>query len=197
MNPILQSILPGSKPSAEWTDEDLVSACLRGNQDAWSILVDKYKNLVYSVPVKYRMTPEDAADVFQAVWIELYTELAKLRAPGALRSWLITVATHKCYHATRKARRAVVVAEPDTEIPDSRSLVTDTREKIEQEHLLRDATSRLPDRCREIVRLLFYRDPPLSYADLARHLGLAEGSIGFIRGRCLQRLRRYLIQMGF
>ena len=197
MNSALQSLLSGKKPSADWTDEDLVSACLRGSQDAWSILVDKYKNLVYSVPMKYRMTPEDAADVFQSVWTELYTELSKLRSPGALRSWLVTVATHKCYHASRKARRAEAASEPEVDVPDARSLITETHEQIEREQMLRQATARLPHRCREIIHLLFYQDPPLSYAELARRLGLAEGSIGFIRGRCLQRLRRFLSQMGF
>lgn len=197
MNPVLQSSIPVRRPSPEWTDEDLVSACLRGDQDAWSALVEKYKNLVYSVPLKYRMPADDAADIFQAVWTELYTELTKLRSPGALRSWLATVATHKCYHATRKARRVESTSEPDADVPDQRSLISEIREQLEREQMLREATARLPDRCREIVRLLFYSEPPLSYAELARRLGLAEGSIGFIRGRCLQRLRRTLHQMGF
>ena len=72
---------------------------------------------------------------------------------------------------------------------------TKQRETVEQ--MLRDATAILPDRCREIVRLLFYQDPPLAYAELARHLGLAEGSIGFIRGRCLGKLRKQLEKKGF
>jgi hypothetical protein len=48
-----------------------------------------------------------------------------------------------------------------------------------------------------MFQLLFFRDPPLSYAEVAQHFGLAEGSIGFIRGRCLQRLREGLAREGF
>ena len=55
--------------------------------------------------------------------------------------------------------------------------------------MLRDAIQELPDRCREMVRLLFYHQPPLPYKEVADRLGLAEGSIGFIRGRCLKKLR--------
>jgi RNA polymerase sigma factor (sigma-70 family) len=195
--PVLQRLSFQLKPSADSSDEDLVGACLRGDQDAWSVLIDKYKNLVYSVPMKYRMTPEDAADIFQSVWTELYTELTKLRSPGALRSWLITVATHKCYHSTRKSRRLESVSEPGPDVQDQRTLITEMREQLEREQMLREATSQLPPRCQEIIQLLFYKDPPLAYAELARHLGLAEGSIGFIRGRCLQRLRKSLAKMGF
>ena len=56
------------------SDEALLEACLNGDQSAWSTLIARYKNLVYSVPVRYRLTPEDAADVFQQVWLALYSE---------------------------------------------------------------------------------------------------------------------------
>ncbi|MEO8663182.1 MAG: sigma-70 family RNA polymerase sigma factor [Bryobacteraceae bacterium] len=197
MNQVFPKLFSKAKASSDWSDEELVAACMNGDQDAWAALIDKYKNLVYSVPVKYRMTPDDAADIFQSVWAELYTELSKLRSAGALKSWLVTVATHKCYHATRKARRLEYTAEPDVELVDQRALVAEVREQVQREQILRDATTRLPERCRMIVELLFYRDPPISYADLASRLGLAEGSIGFIRGRCLQRLRKQLEQMRF
>jgi len=197
MNQVFPKLFSNAKASSTWSDEELVAACMNGDQDAWSALIDKYKNLVYSVPVKYRMTPEDAADIFQSVWAELYTELSKLRSAGALKSWLVTVATHKCFHATRKARRMEYTAEPDVELVDQRALAAEVREQVQREQILREATAQLPERCRTIVELLFYKDPPITYADLASRLGLSEGSIGFIRGRCLQRLKKQLEQMGF
>ena len=45
--------------------------------------------------------------------------------------------------------------------------------------------------------MLFYREPPLPYRDVARQLGLAIGSIGFIRARCLKRLERIIGRRGF
>ena len=62
--------------------------------------------------------------------------------------------------------------------------------------MLREAVARLPPRCQEMIRLLFYQQPPMSYRDLAARLGLATGSIGFIRGRCLKRLQRTLEEVG-
>jgi DNA-directed RNA polymerase specialized sigma24 family protein len=48
-----------------------------------------------------------------------------------------------------------------------------------------------------MIRLLFFVEPAVPYAEVARRLGLATGSIGFIRGRCLRRLQKTLQQMGF
>lgn len=186
------------RPTPAWSDEELVEECLRGNEQAWAAVVDKYKNLVYSAPVKYRMTPQDAADIFQDVWAELYSELKNLRRPGALRSWLISVASHKCYHWKRGRvqelqRQGDFEREPQARDP----LFPEWKVEAERAQILRDAIARLPERCQKMVHLLFFRDPPMPYLEVARLLGVAEGSIGFIRGRCLQKLRDELEREGY
>ena len=90
------SVPAGRTPTPEWKDEDLVEECLRGNKHAWDAVVDKYKNLVYSTPISYRLSKQDAAEVFQEVFRDLYTDLGNLRKPEALGAWLISVATRKC-----------------------------------------------------------------------------------------------------
>ena len=151
-----------SRKSVDQTpDEKLVAACLAGDQQAWAELVEKYRNLVYSVPVKYRMPPQDAADVFQAVWTELFAELPRLRNVGALRSWLITVASHKCYQWKRQQIPHADASETAYEPIDPQAPYPEWRQQVEREQMLRDALLELPPRCREMVRLLFYHQPPL------------------------------------
>lgn len=70
----------------------MVAECLAGNEQAWSALIEKYKRLIYSIPTKYQASPEDAADIFQAVCLELFSELPRLRKAESLRAWLVTVA---------------------------------------------------------------------------------------------------------
>jgi RNA polymerase sigma factor (sigma-70 family) len=187
-------------PDVTWSDDRLVRACLKGNDQAWSVLIEKYKNLIYSIPVKYGASPADAADIFQAVCLEFFSELPRLRDTGALRGWLITVTAHQSLHWKQKHRRR---AEQDLTDFDEEQLGTDSQlpsdviEELEREQMVREAVARLSARCQEMIRLLFYEHPPLPYRDLARRLGLATGSIGFIRGRCLKHLHRALNQMGF
>lgn len=179
------------------SDEALVEACLAGDQAAWYALIARYKNLVYSVPARYRMSPDDAADVFQQVWLALFSELPNLRQTGALRSWLLTVAAHKCFHLRRRQLQRDGKEESFALEMPAEPLSGDWQRQAEKEQIFREAISRLPERCQRLVRMLFYEDPPLPYAEAARRLGLAEGSIGFIRGRCLNKLRAQLEKMGF
>lgn len=177
----------------------MVAECLSGNESAWAAVIDKYKNLVYSAPIKYRMSPQDAADVFQEVWADLHAELKNLRKPGALGGWLISVALHKCFQwKRRKARELEQQPSPrDADPPDRELLFPELKEELERTQILRNCIEQLPERCRHMVRLLFFQNPPVPYAEVARELGLAQGSIGFIRGRCLQKLRDSLEREGF
>ncbi len=196
-SPLLPS--PNS-PVPTWSDTRLVRECLRGNEQAWSALIDKYKNLIYSIPIKYGASPEDAADIFQTVCLELFAGLARLRKPGALSSWLITVTAHKSFHWKRKQQqwaKKEIEDSDDKEVIEATSVSPVLVEEIEREQMVREAVARLPHRCQEMVRLLFYEHPPRPYAEVAQRLGLATGSIGFIRGRCLKRLQKILKEMDF
>jgi len=179
------------------SDDALVRACLAGNDEAWSVLIDKYKKLIYSVPIRGGASRHDAADLFQAVCLELFTELPRLRRVESLRGWLLTIASNKLYQLRRTQRRALASIDDPSVSPDEPSaLPASVLEELERTQQVREAIQQLPPRCRELVQLLFYEHPPRPYRDVARQLGLATGSIGFIRGRCLARLESMLRLLG-
>jgi RNA polymerase sigma factor (sigma-70 family) len=179
-------------------DEKLVQDCLNGDEKAWNRLIDKYKRLIYSVPVKYGLKPDDAGDIFQNVCVDLFTNLSKLRKIESIRSWLITVATHKCFHHKRQQRQDVELDAMEQEVAeDLAPAVPTVLQEVQEEQAVRDAIERLSPRCRELVKMLFFEQPPLPYTEVASKLGLATGSIGFIRGRCLNRLQKILGELAF
>jgi RNA polymerase sigma factor (sigma-70 family) len=185
-------------PTASWDDARLVRECLNGNEDAWTAILQRYKRLIYSIPFKYNMEPEDAADVFQAVSLELFSELSNLRKAESLKAWLISVTSHKCFHWKKQRREHVELDAMEEEQAEATAVIApEMLEEVEQQQAVRDALRQLPPRCREMIRLLFFEEPSLPYAEVARRLGLATGSIGFIRGRCLTKLQKVLENMGF
>ena len=187
---------------AHSSDEQLIGRCLKGDQEAWSALIDKYKNLIYSIPIKLGMH-QDAGDIFQSVCVDLLSELPRLREHRALPKWLMQTCYHKCLRYQRAADRLVELAPEGTDgnaAPPANS-ADDFPEhmlvQLEQEQILRDAISELPEKCERMVRLLFFEDPPRPYENIAEELGMATGSIGAIRGRCLAYLRKHLERKGF
>jgi RNA polymerase sigma factor (sigma-70 family) len=182
--------------SSSISDERLVKECLRGSNEAWSALLAKYRNLIYSIPLKYGLSADAANDVFQQTCLQLLRRLEHLRDAQSLPAWLIKVTAHQCLSLVDRERRF-----EQAEFDGDAAAGTDAPEKLlrelEQEQLLRDAMSQLKPRCRELFQLLFFEEPAAPYAAAAKRLGLAPGSIGFVRMRCLQQLRHYLEERGF
>src|SRR5258707_2211136 len=179
-------------------DALLVKECLAGKEEAWAVLIDKYKALIYSIRVKYRLPPQEAADVFQATCAELLVRLPELREPRALPKWLMQVAHHECYRWKRHQQRMVSRdAQPDLPEPETPPIAETIVQQTQEEQMLREAMSALTPQCRRLVELLFFETPARSYADVAKELGLAVGSIGFTRQKCMDRLRRQLDALGF
>lgn len=178
------------------TDERLIQRCLKGDQEAWSELIDKYKNLIYSIPIKLGMH-QDAGDIFQAVCVELLSQLPQLREQRALPKWLMQTAYRKCVRHLATANRQVDVDPEDVEKPQDHETLEHLFVQLEKEQMLRDAIAEMPARCCQMIRMLFYEIPARPYEEIAKELGLATGSIGFIRGRCLIRLRNHLEKKGF
>lgn len=179
------------------TDEQLIQRCLAGSDEAWSSLIEKYKNLIYSIPIKLGMH-QDAGDIFQAVCVSLFANLANLREHRALPKWLMQTSYHECLRHQRTANYQVELDSPNAETPaDLRPLAEEIMIESEDEQTLREAISAMPDRCAQLIRMLFFETPSRPYEEVAQELGLAIGSIGFIRGRCLDRLRKHLEKKGF
>jgi RNA polymerase sigma factor (sigma-70 family) len=187
------------------TDEQLIAACLRGDETAWETLVVRYQRLVYAVPRRAGLNEDAAAEIFQDVFTTLLESLPRLEQPDRLHAWLVTTAKRKTWHAIKRARSAFPFAgaggegrEDETpDIPDTALLPDATLEQLERQHLVRAALGRMDERCRSLLSLLFYRDEPPAYAEIAAALGVPEGSIGPTRARCLKKLLGLLRESGF
>ena len=189
--------IPDTRDGAR-TDRELVAACLSGDEQAWSTLIDRYNRLIFSIPLKQGLSRDEAADIFQAVCLDLVAELPRLRDPQALAAWLIQTTLHKVSKWRRRNERYVddegAAAEqapaPASDMPDA--LIRE----LQETQALRDAVGGLSDRCQRMVTMLFFETPARPYKDVAAALGVATGSIGFLRSRCLDRLRSALEEIG-
>ena len=171
---------------------DLVTRAKNGEKHAWDALVERYAPLIWSICRQYRLNDADAEDVGQAVWLKLVNHLDHLRDPAALPGWLATTTRRECIRVARAAGGppAGEQALDAGNIPDTQT-ATAEHELLEAERhaALREAVTRLPPGCQQLLALLM-ADPPVPYAEISARLGVSVGSIGPNRSRCLDRLRR-------
>jgi RNA polymerase sigma factor (sigma-70 family) len=181
-------------------DSELIGRCLDGDQSAWEALITRYRRLIYSIPIKARLSPDDAADIFQSVCLKLYENLSTLRDYERVSSWLITTTNREVWRTAARNRRDSVLAVSDgnneknglNEIPDSGPLADEQRIALEQQQAVREALAALSGRCHELLTMLFYQRDELSYSDIARRLRMPVPSVGPTRARCLEKLKKLL-----
>jgi len=185
-------------PSPEWDDAALIGACIAGHQGAWDALILKYQNLVWAIIRRSGAASGEEEDVFQSVWLDAYNELQNLRNRESLQAWIATVARHKCYHWRSKRQRWPQGLDENwaDSIPDQRALPQESLERLERDQQIRLAIFALQPECRELLSRLFLSDPPRPYREVAEELGMAIGSIGSLRARCLERLKEELVRRG-
>jgi RNA polymerase sigma factor (sigma-70 family) len=179
-------------------DSRIVRECLEGNQEAWSALVDTYKKLIFSIPIKLGFSFDEAADIFQTVCLELLVELPRICNPEALPKWIMQVTIHECLGRRRGHRRTDQWrAGTDKKVEPIPPRAEAVLREAEEEQALRQAVAGLAPRCRELIGMLFFEEPARRYGEIAKSLSMLAGSVGFTRQACLEKLRRRLTESGF
>lgn len=178
-----------------WISElgEVVGGCQRGESRSWQQLIGAYNPVIWSVVRSFRLSDQDCEDVCQLVWMRCVEQLPRLREPGCVRAWLVTVAKREAIKCRNRSQRLHPVAD----VPEGSAVEADADDP-EELALWRvrareafAAFRELPVRQRELLSLVLADHSP-SYDVIAARLGVSRGSIGPTRQRALSRLRRKL-----
>lgn len=178
-------------------DEALVRACREGDARAWRRLVKKYERLVYSIPLSYGLSHDDAADITQITFTVLSESLDSVRDESRLAAWLSTVAKRHTWRLLDRNRLESASEHlDDVELAENAALLgksdADSIEYWELIEWLDAGLSKMKKPCRDLLLALYFQPEQPSYAQIAARLDVAVGSIGPTRARCLQSLRKLL-----
>ncbi|MCE7983570.1 MAG: sigma-70 family RNA polymerase sigma factor [Caldilinea sp. CFX5] len=190
--PLIDKLPPHHQPRHLLDDEQLVVACLAGDEEAWGALLDRYSRLIYTVPLRFGFPAAIAEEIFQEVCLILLEKLTTLRDHRRFSTWLVTVTRRACLQRLRYQKETQslelleeTAAAPHT--PEAALLL------LEEQDIVHRAVAKLDGRCRHLVRALFFDAISPSYAEIADTLQMPEGSIGPTRARCLEKLRHLLL----
>jgi RNA polymerase sigma-70 factor (ECF subfamily) len=167
-------------------DSEMVGRCLSGDRGAWDELVLEYSRYVYAIASQgYRLQGADAEDVFQEVFLRVYSRLGSLRNPDALRPWIAQLTRRVCLD-----RLAAHGREEPAEVEAME--VERTLEELDEAFAVREAMAELSEDCQEVLDRFFCRDE--SYRTIGEGLGIPAGTIASRISRCLTKLREHFVK---
>lgn len=170
-------------------DVDLIRGCRGGEVDAWQRVLDRYERLVFSVPRRYGLSREDAADITQLTFTILVQSIDTLKEDSNLGAWLAVVARRHTWRLLKRNRRED--GEVGGNLGDAADIDGDI-ERWELTHWLDNGLALMGGRCQDLLHALYLDEDQPSYAEVAERLGIPANSVGPTRIRCLRRLRKVL-----
>ena len=190
----------GSKYGKRWCelvkqqdDFNLIKACRRGDNAAWETLITRYERLVFYVARRYGLTMEDSADITQQTFTTMLESLHVFHADSNLKSWLGTVAKRHSWRFLHRYNHENVNTASDlseAQVLTEQIAVNDDGWEIAQ--WLTSGLNQLSEKCRQLLYALYLEEGGLAYDVVVTKLGIARGSIGPTRARCLAKLREVM-----
>ncbi|MGQ9783451.1 MAG: sigma-70 family RNA polymerase sigma factor [Armatimonadota bacterium] len=192
-------VLAWERLMVEKTDQAVVQQVLEGETDAFSELVQRYQDRIYSVALNYVSNPEDAMDIAQETFVKAYSNLNKFDSASAFYTWLYRIAVNTAIDFLRKRKVRPADSLDDekfTEIgfePESRDRTIDPEEMAaqrEQARILRKAISGLSNKLRTV--LILHDVEGLSQEEVAQILRIPVGTVKSRVSRARAELRKVL-----
>ena len=162
-----------------------------GDSSAMGDLVEMLTPILWHTVRAQRLDQTSAEDVLQTTWLALVRNADKIADPRSVLQWLIVSARREAWRVARGQGRQTPQELIDLDLVSAEEGPEALTIRGATEKLLWSHVAELPDRCRELLRVIAFSDRP-DYAELARSLGMPVGSIGPTRGRCLAKLRASL-----
>lgn len=170
----------------------LLAAARAGQRSALNEIVRELSPLLWQVARAQGLDRPASEDVVQTTWLSLLRSLNGISNPAALVGWLITVTKREAWRVRDTGRRQQPVDDQHfADLPDPTPGLEERLARSERDEALWTAVGQLPQRCRELLRIVAFVHRP-NYDSVSRALGMPRGAIGPNRGRCLGKLRELL-----
>lgn len=183
------------------TDNEVIDSILGGDRDQYTLIVEKYKQMVFRTCMGFVHNKEDADDLAQEVFIQAYQSLHTFRHESALSTWLYRIAVNASLNRVRKTSKTGLFSRLNALLGNNTKSEQDFpvahREnpeelllKSEQAAWVQHALDSLPEKQRTAIVLSKYDD--LSQKEIATVMNTTEGAVEALLQRAKANLREKL-----
>ena len=176
-------------------EKDLVWRSKQGDEEAFGVLVKKYKTKVYHLAYSLTHNTQIADDLAQEVFIKSYFALDKFREKSEFGTWIYRIAVNHCMDFLRKKNRITQIpfeniigkipAQEDETLQEEKE-----QEEAQRRKVIHTAIQTLPDKYKVILSLRDIQD--FSYNEITKILNISPGTVDSRLHRARKMLRKKL-----
>lgn len=182
------------------SDSEIISLVLKGDHNAYALLVERYKSYVFTLTLRFIKSREDAEEVSQDIFIKAYRSLADFKGAAKFSTWLYTIVNTTCITFLRKKRLDIRSLDDERtfEVADNQDsgFRANQVEQKSRQNMVNQAISMLNADDAEIITLFYKNEQSLE--EISQILGLevntAKVRLHRARGRLKEKMEKYFTE---
>jgi RNA polymerase sigma factor (sigma-70 family) len=167
-------------------DQHYINLILNGDASAFSILVDRYKDLVFSLTIKMLKNREEAEEVSQDTFIKVYKSLPKFKGDSKFSTWIYKIAYNSCLDRLKKNKKFYNNVPIDEFTEHQVKTIDNALENLEtkeREQAIQDCIALLPSEDGFLLTLYYFEEQSLEEISKVMHLTPNNVKVKLFRSR--------------
>lgn len=159
-------------------DQVYINKILNGDTSAFTVLVNRYKDLVYTLSLRMMKNREDAEEVAQDTFIKTYNSLSKFKGDSKFSTWIYRVAYNTCLDRLKKNKRqqyTVAIDEYTEHQVKTLDNALDQIEEKEKQQAIKNCLELLPSDDSFLLTLYYYEE--LSLDEISKITGFKPNNV--------------------
>jgi len=174
-------------------DEHIINQIIEGDTSAFTVLVNRYKDLVFTLALRMLKNREEAEEVAQDTFLKAYRSLDKFKGDSKFSTWIYRVAYNTCLDRIKKNKKyhnEVAINEFTEHEVRSLDNALDQLEAKERQQNIQDCMALLSSQDSFLLTLYYFEE--LSVEDISKIIGITANNVKIRLFRCRKKLASIL-----
>jgi RNA polymerase sigma factor (sigma-70 family) len=167
-------------------DQHYINLILHGEHNAFAVLVDRYKDMIFSLALKMVKNREEAEEVAQDTFIKIYTSLNKFKGDSKFSTWIYKIAYNTCLDRLKKNKKEesnISIDEFSTDLIKTLDNALSALEDKERKQTIQNCLNLLPSEDNFLLTLYYFDDQSLEEIGKIMDISANNAKVKLFRSR--------------
>lgn len=159
-------------------DQFYITKIIKGDTKSFAVLVDRYKDLVFTLALRLLKNKEEAEDVSQDIFIRVYKSLNKFKGDSKFSTWIYRITYNSCLDTLKKYKQEYQIVPLDDYTGHQAIILENAFDALaekEQKQIIEDCLHRLPNEDSFLLTLYYFEEQSLD--EISKILGLTANNV--------------------
>jgi RNA polymerase sigma factor (sigma-70 family) len=167
-------------------DQHYIDRILQGETNLFAVLVDRYKNMIYTLALKMVKNTEEAEEVAQDTFIKIYQSLGKFKGDSKFSTWIYKIAYHTCLDRLKKNKKEdynISIDEFSSHLIKTMDNALSVLEDKERKQAIQKCINLLPGEENFLLTLFYFEDQSLEEIGKIMNINANNVKVKLFRSR--------------